>query len=97
VRKYQLHDPLQTAPGSARSFLPPQSQKLSIGGKELRHRLLELPSSLDSLPDEFNPFIGDAFDPLLVLNHEGEGPHRMALTAGTVTIGLTATTVRQRE
>ena len=89
------HDFLQAATCSASSLLTPQCQELSIGGEDLRHRLPELPSGLDALPDGLNPFIGDTFDPFLALNHEGERPHRMAFTARAMTSGLATTTVRQ--
>jgi hypothetical protein len=91
----ERHDFLQAATCSASSLLTPQCQELSIGGEDLRHRLLELPPSLNTLADRLNPFIGDTFDPFLALDHEGEGPHRMAFTAGAVTGGLATTTVCQ--
>jgi hypothetical protein len=41
----ERHDFLQAATCSASSLLTPQCQELSIGGEDLRHRLLELPPS----------------------------------------------------
>ena len=76
-------------------LVEPHKSPLSIGGEDIRHCLLELAAGLDPLPDEFNPVIGDAFDPLMALDHEGEGPHRMPSAVGAAAVGLAATPVCQ--
>jgi hypothetical protein len=74
-----------------------EREQLRVGRQHFTNRILKLSSRLDPAPHLFDPILGDVLDLLFTLNHKGERPDRMAAALGTMTGGLAATQMRERE
>src|SRR6267143_2198699 len=79
------------------ALLACQHQQLRIGRQYFADGVLKLPTCLDPAPYLLDPFLGDVLDPLFPLHHKGQRPDGMAAVLGTMTGGLAAAEMRERE
>jgi len=70
---------------------PLVDKKLGVGDEDLGDRFLELSAFFDPLADRLHPILGNAFDSLPSLDHEGEEPEGMSLGVAAMTVGFAAT------
>ena len=93
------------APGAGSSRLPllrlllaPEGQQLGIDGEHLGGGGFEGAALFHERSDIVDPVTGDAFDPLLPVDHEGEGPQGVALLrVGAATVGFPASPVGEHQ
>src|SRR5215471_5067488 len=76
-------------------LLASQPQKLGIGRQHLPDGLLELPPGGHPAADLCGPLRGDTIHVALPVDHVGQAPSRVALAAGTSTVGLSAARITQ--
>jgi hypothetical protein len=64
--------------------LAPQHEQLGIGGEDLAQSVLEGAASINASAHVLDPILGNPFDSLLTVGHEGQRPGGVALPHGAV-------------
>jgi hypothetical protein len=74
---------------------PIEDEEFGVQHEQFRQCPFELPPLVHVLTNRLDPRLGNILNSLLALDHEGERPDGVTLAVGTVTGGLTTTTMSQ--